>query len=85
MNAEGSVLTNSHVVEGCGAILVDGEPAQIEAFVDHFNHQRFHESLNNVTPSDVYFGREKSILQQQERIKQKTLEQRRLHHSQRAA
>nr|WP_083902927.1 transposase [Octadecabacter antarcticus] len=40
-----------------------------------------HESLNNVTPSDVYFGRDKAILQQRERIKRKTLEARRLHHS----
>ena len=59
--------------------------AQIEAFVDHYNHQRFHESLNNVTPSDVYFGRDKEILKQRERIKRKTLEARRLHHRQRAA
>ena len=59
--------------------------AQIEAFVDHYNHQRYHESLNNVTPADVYFGRDKAILEQRERIKQKTLETRRLHHSQRAA
>ena len=59
--------------------------AQIEAFVDHYNHQRYHESLNNVTPSDVYFGRDKAILAQRERIKQKTLEQRRLHHRQHAA
>ena len=59
--------------------------AQIEAFVDHYNHQRYHESLNNVTPSDVYFGRDKAILKQRERIKRKTLETRRLHHRQRAA
>ncbi|KKL84450.1 hypothetical protein LCGC14_1964630 [marine sediment metagenome] len=59
--------------------------AQIEAFVDHYNHQRYHESLNNVTPADVYFGRDKAILQQRERIKRKTLETRRLHHRQRAA
>ena len=59
--------------------------AQIEAFVDHYNHQRYHESLNNVTPADVYFGRDKTILKQRERIKRKTLEQRRLHHRQHAA
>ena len=59
--------------------------AQIETFVDHYNHQRYHESLNNVTPADVYFGRDKAILKQRERIKQKTFETRRLYHSQRAA
>jgi transposase InsO family protein len=59
--------------------------AQIEAFVDHYNHQRYHESLNNVTPADVYFGRNKAILEQRERIKQKALEARRLHHRKHAA
>ena len=59
--------------------------AQIEAFVNHYNHQRYHESLNKVTPSDVYFGRDKAILQQRERIKRKKLETRRLHHRQHAA
>jgi putative transposase len=59
--------------------------AQIEAFVGHYSHQRYHESLNNVTPADVYFGRDKAILQQRERIKRKTLKTRRLHHRQRAA
>ena len=59
--------------------------AQIEACVDHYNHQRYHESINNVTPADVYFGRDKAILKQRERIKQKTLETRRLHHRLRAA
>ena len=58
---------------------------QIEAFVDHYNHHRYHESLNNVTPSDVYFGRAQAILNQRERIKRKRLEIRRLQHRKLAA
>ena len=72
------ILLESHFLPG------DLE-ARIEAFVDHYNHRRYHESLNNVTPSDVYFGRDKAILKQRERIKRKTLEARRLHHRQHAA
>ena len=59
--------------------------AQIGAFVDHYNHKRYHESLSNVTPADVYFGRDKAILKQLERIKRKTPETRRLLHLQHAA
>jgi len=59
--------------------------ANIEAFVDHYNHQRYHESLNNVTPADAYFGRAQAILNKRERIKRKTLKTRRLHHRQRVA
>jgi len=59
--------------------------AQIAAFVDHYNHQSYHESINNVTPAEVYFGRDKAILKQRERIKRKTLEARRLRHRQQAA
>ena len=58
---------------------------QIEAFVDHYNHQRFHESLNNVTPADVYFGRAQAILNKRERFKHKTLETRHLQHRKCAA
>ena len=50
---------------------------QIEAFVEHYNHQRYHESLNNVTPADAYFGRAQTIIQQRERIKRQTIEYRR--------
>ena len=42
---------------------------QIRAFVEYYNNQRYHESLGNVTPADVYFGREKSIIRERERIK----------------
>jgi hypothetical protein len=51
---------------------------QIENFVEHYNHERYHESLKNVTPADVYFGRAQSILNRRERIKEKTIEYRRL-------
>ena len=59
--------------------------AQIEAFVDHYNHQRYHESLKNVTPADAYFGRASDIIKQRERIKRQTIEHRRLQHRKLAA
>jgi transposase InsO family protein len=58
--------------------------AKIKKFVDHANRQRDHESLSDVTPAVVYFGRNKAILQQWVRIKRMTLEARRLHHRHRA-
>ena len=59
--------------------------AQIGRFVEYYNHQRYHESLENLTPADVYFGRGQAILQERHRIKQKTIEHRRLLHRKLAA
>ena len=59
--------------------------AQVDAFVEHYNHQRYHESLGNLTPADVYFGRGQTILLKRERIKRKTIECRRLQHRKDAA
>ena len=59
--------------------------AQIEAFVEHYNHRRYHESLSNVTPADVYFGRAQTILLERQRIKHRTIKQRRLLNLQHAA
>ena len=59
--------------------------AQIEAFVADYNHRRYHESIDNLTPADVYFGRGQTILLQRERIKRQTITQRRLQHQWQAA
>ena len=59
--------------------------AKVAAFVDHYNYQRYPESLNNLTPADVYAGRGQSILQKREAIKRKTIEHRRLQHQRAAA
>jgi len=58
---------------------------QISVFVDHYNNHRYHESLNNVTPADVYFGRDKDILREREKIKKQTIQYRRLQHQKQAA
>lgn len=54
-------------------------------FVDHYNHRRYHESLDNLTPADVYFGRGQKILDMRKEIKRKTIEQRRRNHFKLAA
>ena len=67
------------------SIVVVGGLVESGAFVDHYNHGRYHESLSNLTPGDVYFGRGEAILKRRERIKQQTFEQRRLLHRKAAA
>ena len=45
----------------------------LNEFVENYNNNRYHESLNNLTPADVYFGRSDKILEQRAIIKQKTI------------
>jgi putative transposase len=59
--------------------------AQIQAFVDHYNHRRYHESIGNLTPADVYFRRGNAILEKRAKIKKRTIEIRRLNHQRQAA
>ena len=64
-------------------------PGQLEArladFVDYYNNCRYHESLNNLTPADIYFGRAQTILLRRHTIKLKTIELRRRLHQQAVA
>jgi putative transposase len=56
---------------------VDYSPWELEraigCFVEHYNHGRLHEALQNVTPADVYEGRQAAILERRARIKRQTL------------
>ena len=48
----------------------------IGQFVDNYNNHRYHESLDNCTPADVYFGRYKQVQSERQKIKQQTLKMR---------
>jgi len=50
---------------------------QIGLFVDHYNNHRYHEALNNVTPADVYYGRDSKVLQRRVQVKRRTMLMRR--------
>ena len=52
----------------------------IQRFVTYYNHERYHESLDILTPADVYYGRGQQIREERERIKLNTLAQRRQLH-----
>lgn len=45
----------------------------IDDFNNYYNRERYHESLGNVTPDDVYFGRRPLIIQKRKETKEKTL------------
>ena len=55
--------------------------AAIKRFVDHYNNARYHESLDNLRPADVYYGRGESILARRKQIKLNTLAMRRKMHA----
>jgi putative transposase len=54
----------------------------IAAFVTYYNHHRYHEALDNLTPADVFFGRAEEVKSRREEIKQQTLQDRRRHNFQ---
>ncbi len=55
-------------------------------FINDYNTRRYHESLNNLTPEDVWCGRGQSILDRRRKIKEETLKLRkRLYFQKKAA
>ena len=64
-------------------------PGELESalnrFVGDYNYERYHESLDNLTPADVYYRRGEKSLSMRQNIKRRTLERRRQLHYQRKA
>ena len=58
---------------------------QIGQFVNYYNTRRYHESLSNLTPEDVWLGRGQSILDRRRKIKEKTMKLRKQLHQQKIA
>jgi len=56
-------------------------PAELEKslaqFIENYNKDRYHESLDNLTPADIYFGIQEEVMTRRDEIKQKTMQQRR--------
>lgn len=62
----------------------DPEP-QIKAFIAHYSHQRYHDSLGNVMPANAYCRRDRRVLDESAAIKRQAIEHRRLQHHKPAA
>ena len=48
----------------------------VREVVSHYNNDRDHESRGNVTPADVYYGRQQEVLSERSKIKRRTMERR---------
>jgi transposase InsO family protein len=53
-----------------------GLEAAVRDFVGYYNNRRYHESLDNCTPADVYYGRHHKVLSERDKIKQLTMQRR---------
>ena len=70
-------------VEHVQVVLLDNyyAPAElterIREWVEYYNHQRYHEAIDNVTPADKYYGRDRVILKKREKVRNETMKMRR--------
>ena len=50
--------------------------AEVGKFISYYNKKRYHESLGNVTPDDVFYGKREKIIKDRTEKKRLTLERR---------
>ena len=49
---------------------------EVGKFICYYNKRRYHESLGNVTPNDVFYGKREKIIKDRNEKKRLTLERR---------
>ena len=52
----------------------------IDEYIEYYNNERYHESLNNCTPVSVYNGKHHKILEQRQTLKQESMQKKRRNH-----
>ncbi len=50
---------------------------RIREWVEYYNHERYHEAIDNVTPADKYYGRDREVLRRREKVRRETMKMRR--------
>ena len=80
----GKIERYHRTIKGEVKLTVYEQPADLEravaAFVEHYNHRRYHEGVGDVTPADVYYSRRDAILAQRKEVQQRTITLRREYH-----
>lgn len=66
-------LTMKNLVKQKNYYLLEKLVKAIGDFVALYNHERYHESLTNVTSAIINYGRQEQILKQREIIKKESL------------
>ena len=46
---------------------------EVDKFINFYNKDRYHESLGNVTPDDVFYGRREKIIKEREEKRRRTI------------
>jgi transposase InsO family protein len=52
--------------------------SEISRFINYYNNERYHESINNLKPIDVFKGKSKEIITKRSILKMQTLEYRKM-------
>ena len=47
---------------------------EIQRFIYYYNNERYHESINNLIPKDVFYGKDREVITRRDKIKKRTFD-----------